>query len=72
MSIVFDNPLAEYADEAEHWQHSHLAQLVSDYHRMRARAMSCRESGNIPGALMQEQDADKLAEEIKELLDREE
>lgn len=65
MSILIDEPLAEYASPEEHAEHAEFARLVASYHELRAMSMQARLAGDIQQAQGLETAADAVAAEIE-------
>lgn len=67
MSILIDEPLAEYVSPEEHEAHAEAALLVAQYHRKKAQAMRYRLDGEINYAQRREAECDALASQIESL-----
>jgi len=63
---MFENHLAEYALQDEHWKHAHFARKVAEYHDFKAQAMSFRAVGNVALAMAFEVKCDELAKWIED------
>jgi hypothetical protein len=61
MTLVLDNPLAEYLTSVEHHNHAQYAYLVFKYHKMKCSAIDNRDAGILDDALRADKECDHLA-----------